>query len=270
MPENSVWLDADYSRLSQIFSNLLNNAAKYTDHSGIIEIGAKEADDFVTVYVRDNGIGIPENMLQSIFRIFSQVDNSLERRHGGLGIGLTLAKNLVEMHGGTINVTSSGTNAGSEFTVTLPMLTAHDDFLEDESAQETPKPDRILKVLVVDDSEAAAKTLGWMIEELLGHETRIAHDGVSAIALARNYRPEIVLLDIGIPGMNGYEICKAMKADPLFGNTIFIAQTGWGQDEHKKRSREAGFHYHLVKPVNINDLQEIVSNYNKGSAIKAA
>lgn len=262
LPDTPIWLDADFGRLSQIFSNLLNNAAKYTNDKGVIEISAREAGTSAVIRVRDNGIGIPENMLQRIFDIFSQVDSSLERSHGGLGIGLTLVKSLVEMHGGTISVASSGNNTGSEFTVTMPTLAAYEASPVAEAEYEQPKTGRMLRVLVVDDSEAAAKTMGMMIE-LSGHEIRIAHDGAAAIELARSYRPEVVLMDIGLPGMNGYEICKIMKDDPLHSNTIFIAQTGWGQDEHRKRSQEAGFEHHLVKPVDMYDLEKLLNECSK-------
>ncbi len=264
LPQEPIWLDADFGRLSQIFSNLLNNAAKYTNDNGLIEIYGRETEGSAVISVRDNGIGIPAHMLQRVFDIFSQVDSSLERSQGGLGIGLTLVRNLVEMHGGNIEAFSAGPNTGSEFKVALPVIAAQEQTVPSPVPQEEQKPDKNLKVLIVDDNEALAKTTGWMIE-FWGHSIYIANDGASAIRLAHEHRPEVVLLDIGLPGMNGYDICKIMKNDPLLKNTIFIAQTGWGQMEHRRRSREAGFDYHLVKPVPIDDLQHIINKFSHKS-----
>lgn len=267
IPEEPIWLDADFSRLSQIFSNLLNNAAKYTDTGGIIEIRIKNAGEMAVVSVKDNGIGIPKDKQQSIFDMFSQVDNSLERSHGGLGIGLTLVKKLVEMHDGAIRVQSPGECRGSEFMVTLPALAEQMEETEKRLGSPAvseigPRVERPLRVMVVDDNETLAQVIELTVK-LMGHDTCLANSGISAIELARVFRPEIVIMDIGLPGMNGYEVCKAMKNDPLFAQTVFVAQTGWGQEEHRQRSLAAGFDHHLVKPARMKDLQAIINNYSE-------
>ncbi len=259
LPDEAVWLEADPARISQIFSNLLNNAAKYTDNGGHIKVKAQLDAGWLVISISDDGIGIATHMLPRIFDMFSQVDSSLERTQGGLGIGLTLVKSLVEMHGGTINAHSDGLKKGSEFTICLPVVSA----LEKESAENTDKATHeelpsSLRMLVVDDNEASAKTIGWMME-LLGQEVRTAYNGRDAIEIARTYHPQVILLDIGLPGMNGYEVCKAMHSDPSLKNSVFIAQTGWGQSEHRQRSKEAGFDHHLVKPIDLKVLEELLS-----------
>lgn len=252
--EAPLWIHADITRISQIFSNLLNNAAKYTHVKGNILLRCRREGSEAVVSVIDNGIGIPAAMLKQVFDLFTQVDSSLERAQGGLGIGLTLVKNLTEMHGGTIVALSNGANQGSEFTVRLPLTEAANT---KAAAQSISAPAQSMRVLVVDDNEASALTMMWMIE-LGGHEVKMVHDGRQAIELAKTYKPSVVLLDIGLPGMNGYEICKEMRKDPLHKDTYFVAQTGWGQPEHRRRSQEAGFHHHLVKPVNIATLEELL------------
>ena len=260
LPPEPVYLDADASRLAQIFANLLNNAAKYTDNGGRIEVGAQHLGDKVVIHVKDNGIGIPEHMISSIFEMFHQVDSSLERAQGGLGIGLTLVKSLVEMHGGSIEAKSKG--EGSEFIVTLPTA-APPQLLATpvRPAPEERKDVAALKVLIVDDNIESAKTLGWMIGDVFGHQVQLGHDGKAALEYMQTATPDVVLLDIGLPGMNGYEVCKAMTELPTTKDTVFIAQTGWGQSEHRRRSQDAGFHYHLVKPVNIDELEKLLQQF---------
>ncbi|MDE3059879.1 MAG: response regulator, partial [Pseudomonadota bacterium] len=255
LPEQPVWINGDATRLSQLFGNLLSNAAKYTDPGGRIEINAHAKEDEAVIRVHDNGIGIPPDKLDYIFDMFAQVDNSIERAQGGLGIGLTLVRNIAELHGGRIEAHSAGCNKGSEFIVRLPVLKPSQKEMEENVPNPiTPSSNRY-RVLVVDDNEASAKTLGWMLE-MLGHEVKLALDGPSAIETAHVYRPDIVLLDIGLPDMNGYEVCAAMRSDPALEHTAFIAQTGWGQEQHLQRSKEAGFDYHLIKPISIKALQE--------------
>ncbi len=268
VPEKPIWLEADFARISQIFSNLINNSAKYTDQGGQIVVSAQQLDDAAVISVRDNGIGIPVDMLPRIFDMFLQVDSSLERAQGGLGIGLTLVKKLLDMHGGSISALSNGTRTGSEFIVQLPVAEApvQDKEAPADILQASTQPGTSLRVLIVDDNEASAKTLGWMME-LLGHEAQISHDGQEAIGMARSSPPDIVLLDIGLPGMNGYEICKLLRQEPGLENTTFIAQTGWGQSEHRQRSQEAGFHHHLVKPIDLATLQDLMSKHNSLSTV---
>jgi signal transduction histidine kinase/DNA-binding response OmpR family regulator len=259
--EKDIWLHADASRISQIFSNLLNNAAKYTNDGGRIQLSVEAQDSSVKICVRDNGIGLSSDMLPKVFDLFSQADASLERTQGGLGIGLTLVKNLVEMHGGTISVRSDGLGRGCEFQVVLPVISPPEALCGEEkkAPAASSSPSTPLKVLIVDDNEASAKTMGWMLE-IEGHEARLAHEGKKAIELAKAYRPNVILLDIGLPGMNGYDVCKALRHEAGLEKTVFVAQTGWGQEEHRRRSKEAGFDHHLVKPVNLVTLQQLFHN----------
>ncbi len=264
IPENPIWLNADPTRLSQVFSNLLNNAAKYTQNAGQIHITAEEDKLGLTIHIRDNGIGIPSEMQPHIFELFAQADSSMERSYGGLGIGLTLVKSLVEMHKGTVSVTSEGKGKGSLFTIRLPIQFAPQ---AETTAEKTEAPSGAHhRILIVDDNEASAKTLGWTLE-ILGHDIRLAHDGQQALSIAENYKPNVVLLDIGLPGMNGYEICRALRQNPALANTAIIAQTGWSQKEHRDRSKEAGFDHHLVKPIHMETLQELLQQLEKSGRL---
>ena len=257
LPQNPVKLHADFTRLAQVFSNLLNNAAKYSPAGGEIRLEVDVHRDSVDVRVKDKGIGIRADMLEHIFDMFAQVDDSLERSQGGLGVGLTLVKKLVEMHGGRIAVHSGGLGKGSEFMVHLPTISTGPA----ASVTEEPRPQAAagtgLRILIVEDNEALAQTTGWMVE-MLGHDYRLAGNGKDALALAAEYRPNVVMMDIGLPGMNGYDLCAAMRAEPHLKDTIFIAQTGWGQDEHRQRAKEAGFHHHMVKPIYLESMEQLL------------
>ena len=254
LPDAPVAITGDAVRLGQIFSNLLNNAAKYTGSGGDIRVTAQIDARQVTVDIADNGIGIPAQHLPHIFEMFTQADNSIERKHGGLGIGLTLVRNLVERHGGTVTAASS--NAGSTFTVTLPL--AHTAGEAAAPAPPSTAPRAALKVMVVDDNMDSAQTMGWTME-LLGCEARVLTNAADAMAAARDYLPDVVLLDIGMPGMSGYDLCRYLRAQPGLEHTMFIAQTGWGQAEHRQKSKEAGFHHHLVKPVDMKELGALMA-----------
>jgi len=261
LPNEPLYLKGDSVRLGQIFSNLLNNAAKYTELGGKITVTAEELNNKIIIKVVDNGIGIASEKLTRIFDLFTQVDNSIERAQGGLGIGLTLVKNLIERQGGSVEATSEGIGRGSTFTVTMPKE-APELVINAVSELQTSTPIPMslsLKVLVVDDNVASAKTIGWAIE-LFGHEPKVITNSAIALDEAQLFLPDIVLLDIGMPGMNGYELCRAMRCLPGLQKTIFIAQTGWGQQEHRQRSREAGFHHHLVKPIDLNVLEKLLAN----------
>lgn len=264
MPKSPVWLEADLTRLAQVFSNLLNNAAKYSEPGREIRLSAEADSDFVTVRIKDQGLGMTPETIARIFDMFAQADGSLERAHGGLGVGLTLVKALVEMHGGTISASSAGLNAGSEFAVRLPLAEGNDAVSTDEvavQAAEAP-PGGGLRILIVEDNEALAQTTGWMIE-MIGHDYKLAHNGPDAIDLSKTYRPHVVMMDIGLPGMNGYDLCALMKKEPDLKGTVFIAQTGWGQDEHRQRAKDAGFDHHLVKPVYLELLRETLGKIEK-------
>lgn len=254
-PEKAVSVHGDAARLVQIFSNLLNNAAKYTERGGIT-LAVRDDAKWVRISVQDTGIGIAPHMLSSIFELFTQADSALEHARGGLGIGLTLVRSFVDMHGGAIHVESGGIGQGSIFTVTLPK----EERLPPARESETPSDgkSRIKRVLVVDDNESSANTLGWIFE-LLGHDCKVAHNPGRALEIASEFLPDVILLDIGMPEMNGYELCRLMKRQPAFKDTVFVAQTGWGQKEHLEQSRAAGFHRHLVKPIDVNMLRKLMN-----------
>jgi len=245
LPSSPVYLHGDAVRLTQVFSNLLGNACKFTEAEGHIAITGERKDDAVVISVKDDGIGIPPDMLHGIFDMFTQLDRSLERARAGLGIGLTLVRQLVEMHGGSVQAYSEGLGRGSEFVVRLPLATS-------QVAQAAPEPQPTLalarRVLVVDDNRDAAVSLATLLN-MAGHETCIAHDGLEALDAAASFRPDVMLLDIGLPKLNGYEVARRLREQPWGNDITLIALTGWGQDEDRRKTREAGFDSHLVKPV---------------------
>ncbi len=262
LPEFSVYVEADFVRLSQVISNVLNNAAKYTPHDGHIAIVLEQLGTEGIIRIRDDGIGISKEMLPHIFDMFTQVDESLERAQGGVGIGLMLVKNLIEMHEGSIEARSEGAGKGSEFILRMPLaIKGDEDFIQDNYKEKTPLATQTAgrRILLVEDYKVLAQMTSWALE-LEGHHVKVAPDGPAAIALAKTYIPEVVLLDIGLPGMNGYEVCAALRQQHALKDTIFIAQTGWGQKEHRQRSKEAGFHYHMVKPIDPAALQGILDS----------
>jgi PAS domain S-box-containing protein len=263
LPDEPVYLNADRMRLAQVFANLLNNSSKYTKSEGTISLLAERADGEVVVTVRDNGAGIPPDKLHSIFDMFMQVDRTADRSQGGLGIGLTLVRRLVEMHGGSIEPRSDGEGMGSEFVVRLPVLSAPvAGALDSDTAQsvatfarESPVQRR---VLIVDDNRDSADSLAMLLE-ITNNKVYLAHDGVEALAAIETHRPEVVLLDIGLPKLNGHEVCRRVREQPWGQNITIIALTGWGQDSDRRKSHEAGFNGHLVKPVDYDELLELLS-----------
>ena len=261
LPPERIVVHGDAARLSQVFGNLLNNAAKYTEAGGHVELAVRVEGGEAVVSVRDNGIGIPEDMLSQVFDIFTQVDRSLEKSQGGLGIGLSIAKRLVEMHGGRIAVASGGHRRGSEFTVRLP---ARVEARPDEDGSATGAwivPGSLLprrRVLVADDNEDSAATLSIMLE-VIGNEVRIARDGREAVEIAAHWAPDVVLLDIGMPRLNGYDACRAIRATPSGREAFLVALTGWGGQEDRARAEAAGFDRHLVKPVEPKMLERLVA-----------
>ena len=272
MPPEPISLHADPTRLAQVFSNLLNNAAKYTPRGGAIRLTGERQGDEITVKVRDTGIGIPADMLPRIFEMFTQVDRSLERSQGGLGIGLSLVRGLVELHGGRVEARSEGPGQGSELLVRLPV---HPPVRAAQSAPASrhAAPHR-RRILVVDDNRDAADSLALLLT-LQGSEVRTAYDGLEAIEAAAAFDPDVVLSDLGMPRMNGYEAAQKIRQQ-CGDRVVLVAMTGWGQEEDKRRSSEAGFDYHLVKPVALEALEQLLASLeepgkdSKGSKDKTA
>jgi signal transduction histidine kinase/CheY-like chemotaxis protein len=259
LPPASVPLHGDLVRLSQVFCNLLNNAARYTPRGGHIQLCAACTDTHVEVRVRDDGIGIPAGMLPRVFEMFTQVDRSLERTRGGLGLGLTLVKQLVELHGGEVEARSAGAGRGSEFVVRLP-LAAESTIPCGRAPDSTPTPVSragvAVRVLVVDDNEDAASSLAALLR-VVGHEVWTAHDGLDGLRVARERRPDVALLDLGMPKLNGFEVAAAIRREPWGREVLLVALTGWGQARDRERSRSAGFDEHLVKPVALEQLEPV-------------
>ena len=252
MPEVSEAVEGDGVRLTQVFSNLLNNAAKYTPAGGRIDVFVEHEDRHAVVRIKDSGAGIPADMLGAIFEMFVQVSDTARAAQGGLGIGLTLVKSLVELHGGQIGAKSDGPNQGSEFTVRLPLL----DHGVQARAHERGSQEAIAarhRILVVDDNRDAAESLATLLE-LLGAQTAVAFNGTDALAKAEDFRPSLGILDIGMPGMDGCELARRFRAHPLHHGMGLVALTGWGQPDDRVRIARAGFDHHLLKPVDMKDL----------------
>jgi CheY-like chemotaxis protein len=251
--------NGDPVRLSQIFANLLNNAAKYTNKGGQIWFTAKRDGAVAVISVRDTGIGIPKEILVKVFDMFMQADRASNRSQGGLGIGLTLVRSLVEMHGGSVSAHSEGPGRGSEFVVRLPAADEQQEgaaaTIRSSSGATSALPPR--RILVVDDNVDSATTLATLLK-FLGGEVQVAYDGPAALAAIEKYRPDVVLLDIGMPGMDGYEVAKRIRERREFENVMLIALTGWGQADDRRRTRDAGFNHHLVKPADISALQALL------------
>jgi signal transduction histidine kinase/ActR/RegA family two-component response regulator len=249
VPPDSLMLEADPVRLSQVIGNLLTNAAKYTEPNGRIWLSAECDGGHVSLRIRDNGIGIAPDMLPHVFDLFVQLDEAATKSQGGLGIGLTLVKNLIEMHGGSVEAKSAGLGKGSEFIVSLPLSNIerriesgdNGDGLQLEGFSSGHR------LLVVDDNEDAANSLALLLR-LKGHDVEVAHHGLAALQIADSYRPDMIFLDIGMPGMDGYEVARRLRQHPELKNVMLAALTGWGQQEDRRRSAEAGFDHHLVKP----------------------
>ena len=259
LPQQPIYLDADPIRLAQVFGNLLNNAAKYTSPGGRIRLSAERTGMQVEVTVEDEGIGIPPEQLESIFEMFAQVDSSLERSWGGLGIGLTLVRRLAEMHGGTVEAYSEGLGHGSRFVVTLPITDALPRSQPQVPVMSQTQGSRPCRVLVVDDNRDSVDSLAILLD-VHGHETRVAYDGPEALAVGEQFRPEVVLLDIGLPTLNGFEVCRKMRDSPWGKDITIIALTGWGQDQYQQQSNDAGFDQHMVKPPDIARLTAILAS----------
>ncbi len=254
-----VYVDADRTRLAQVFANLLNNSAKYTDKGGHIWLAVERQGSDVVVKVRDNGSGIPADVLPRIFEMFTQADRTLERSQGGLGVGLCLVRGLVEMHGGRVEAHSDGPGQGSEFVVRLPVVLSPARGPQEGEGHGTGCACAAkCRVLIVDDNEDSANSLALMLQ-IMGYQTRTAHDGLAAVEAAASFRPAVVLLDIGLPKLSGYEACRRIREQPGGAGMVLIAQTGWGQEEDKCRAKEAGFNFHMVKPVDPAALEKLLA-----------
>ncbi len=257
LPDRPLWADADFTRLSQAVANLMNNAVKYTARGGTIRVAAHGSGEIATITVEDTGVGIEPAMLNRIFDMFTQLQAHRDRTHGGLGIGLTLARRLIELHRGTLVAFSEGPGRGSRFVVELPLSSAHETLTLPGTGGER-SASAACRVLVAEDHPDAAEMMRVMLE-LNGHEVRVATDGVDAVTLAPTFAPQIAFVDIGMPGMDGYDTARALRR--LFGDDIMlVALTGWGQDEDKRRSRDAGFDHHLTKPPEPDVLERLIAS----------
>ena len=258
LPTGVIELMADPTRIAQALGNLLNNAAKYTPPGGHIRVRAWQEEATAVIEVSDDGVGIPHDMLDKVFALFTQVGRTLDRAQGGLGIGLYLVRSLIEMHGGTATATSEGPGLGSVFTVRLPCLLRP----ASQPAPQEPAPGNNdatgLRVLIVDDNVDAADTLATVLQ-ITGRRTRTVYDGAAVLDAAREFEPDVVLLDIGLPGLSGHDVARLLRADARFGSTMLIAVTGWGGEEDRRRSREAGFDEHLTKPVDLSAIEPLLA-----------
>jgi PAS domain S-box-containing protein len=268
LPAEPIWVDGDVARLTQVFANILNNAAKYTSKGGEIHVAASRTNGRAVVRIRDNGPGIPPQMLSAIFDAFRQVDETLDRAHGGLGIGLTLVKQLIELHGGTVTAHSDGVNQGSEFVVELPAIAPPESGIVAENADTNGHSADAAtaaldgggshRVLVVDDVEASAKTLAMMLNAI-GHDADTLTDPTEVTDYIEVHRPDTVFLDIAMPGMNGYDVARSVRGRPHLADVVLVALTGYGQEDDRRRAFEAGFNYHLCKPASLETLENLLA-----------
>ncbi len=258
LPPQLLWLQVDPARLTQVIGNILNNAAKYSGARSVITLSACREGGQVLIQVKDTGLGIPEDMLIQVFDMFTQVNRTLERAQGGLGIGLALVKQLVEMHGGTVVAESPGAGKGSTFSIRLPLAAAPAEVKIGSTNSPIVRTPR--RILVVDDNEDGATLLAMMLS-LSGHETRMAFTGQEALAIGILFYPEIIFLDIGLPGMSGYEVAQKLRATPLLKNALLVALTGWGSEDDRRRSKEAGFDLHLTKPVDSTAVDALLARF---------
>jgi CheY-like chemotaxis protein len=254
LAEPPIFLDADLTRLAQVFGNLLTNSAKYTRKGGRIWLSSKRQGTEVAVIVRDTGKGIPREALPHIFDMFSQVGRDIEQSAEGLGIGLSLAKGLIELHHGTITAESEGEGRGSTFTVRLPMLMEEPLSLTGPAADMLDQATPARRILVVDDNRDAAISLGVMLK-LMGNSVRTVHDGYEALEVAESFRPEIILMDVGMPALDGYETTRRIRQQPWGRDILIFALTGWAQEADRVKSQAAGCNGHLAKPVSVFDLE---------------
>lgn len=259
LPTQTVLLDADPVRLAQVVSNLLNNAARYSLPGGLISLTATTLDGELTLNVKDTGIGIERDKLSQIFDMFVQLDSSAPHPQGGLGVGLSLVRRLIEMHGGTVEAHSDGAGSGSEFTIRLPISATKAEQTSEAEIGTTPTaPDVRRRILVVDDNVDSAESMAMMLE-MSGHAVAMAHDGVEAVEIAKEFQPDVAFLDLGMPKLNGYEAARSIREQPWGRQMLLVALTGWGQEDDKRRTREAGFDAHIVKPIDFAALEKLLA-----------
>lgn len=262
LPSRYVKVEADASRLAQVFGNLLHNASKYTPNGGNVSIAVSLEQTFAIVTVSDTGAGIPAEMLGSIFELFTQLPRSLARSEGGLGIGLTLVKQITEMHGGTVSASSEGIGKGAAFTVRLPLAEVSTPEQFSIPARTSGKAASGRRVVIIDDNHDSNQTLAMLLE-IAGHQVTSAFDGPSGLQLIRSFTPEAVVLDIGLPGMDGYEVARRLRTDPATKDTYIIALTGYGQETDVAQAKDAGFDAHLLKPARMDDMLKLIANLSK-------
>ena len=259
LPTPTLWLKADVTRLAQVVGNLLNNAAKFTPEGGQIELAAYQEGGQVIIRVTDNGLGIAPELLPNLFAMFAQSRRTLNRAQGGLGIGLSLVRQLIELHGGTVSVTSAGVGCGSTFTLRLPSGEAVPEVSARlPAALPQPTPSAKLRVMIVDDNIDAAEILAMLLQRS-GHSLRTAHSGAKALDIAREFRPDVIFLDIGMPEMDGYEVATRLRHDLGLTETMVVALTGWGSPEDKRKTQAAGFDEHLTKPVDAAAVRRLLA-----------
>lgn len=265
LPRRPDFLDADATRITQVVGNLLNNAWKFTDRGGRVWLTVAESGPpgTVEIRVRDSGVGIAPDQLARVFEMFAQVDSSLERSSGGLGIGLTLVKSLVESHGGTVEVRSDGLGRGSEFVVSLPVAAAGPE--SPAPVAETPARPAARRILVVDDNRDAADSMATILE-LTGHATRTAYGGLETLSAAAEFRPDVILMDLGMPKLSGYGAARWIRNQPWGAGLTLVALTGWDQDDDRLKTKGAGFDRHLVKPVAFATLSKLLAELSPAPA----
>jgi CheY-like chemotaxis protein len=257
LPDQPIVLDADAVRLAQVFGNIFTNAVKYSPKGSRTDVTVAIVGDVVEVSVRDHGIGIDPAQLPKVFEMFTRIDDSADRAPEGLGVGLPLAQSLVQLHGGTIEAKSNGRGRGSEFVIRLPLSQLFPDAGRPIQQADSDAPSRPRRILVVDDHVDAAESMAAMLQ-LQGHEVVVAHSGLKTLEVVESFEPDVVLLDIGLPGINGYEVARRLRATALGKNLLIIAMTGWGAEDDRKRSRDAGFNHHLTKPVEPESLIRLI------------
>jgi CheY-like chemotaxis protein len=272
LPGEPVELEGDPVRLAQVLSNLINNASKFSPPDTQVTLKGSYADGQVRISVRDEGSGIAPEFLPHIFDLFAQADQSLDRSQGGLGIGLTLVKHLVSLHGGSVEARSDGVGQGTEMTIILPgqpARPAQEEAPPAPAAAKAPPAAQTSRILVVDDLMASAETLMTLLE-MEGFEVQVANEGQAALRIAREFRPDVVLLDIGLPGMNGFEVAHQLRSQPASRDALLIALTGYGEAESRSRSAQAGFDFHMVKPADVNLLLSMIANPGEARRQKVA